>query len=130
MVLPNGPLADEDLTRVVNLVAFGCYLLVGALRGAGRFRMKVGGAEKEMRRELYGPLQLTTVQAALWLTAALGFGALNAQYSWRLALSVTETTLLGPGGRRGHGDAGCRAAARPVGGGRFGYARWQHLDRR
>ncbi|MBW0116151.1 adenylate/guanylate cyclase domain-containing protein [Pseudonocardia abyssalis] len=103
-VLPNGPLADPDRTRVVNLIMFGCYLLlalvIGAVWGGRRFRMKLGGGteveqRREHRRVLYGPLRLTTVQGVLWLTAVLLFGGVNAQYSWRLALSVAETTLLG-----------------------------------
>jgi adenylate cyclase len=103
-VLPNGPLADPDGVRLVNLITFGCYLLVavlvGAVWGAGRFRMRVHGdvevqRRREHRRVLYGPLRLTTVQAVLWLLAALLFGGINAQWSWRLALSVAETTLVG-----------------------------------
>ncbi|WP_226370072.1 adenylate/guanylate cyclase domain-containing protein [Pseudonocardia oceani] len=103
-VLPSGPVGEESPALVVNLVAFGSYLLlavlVGALWGSRRFRMRVGGGtavelRREHRRVLYGPLRLTTVQGALWLTAVLLFGGLNAQYSWRLAVQVAETTLLG-----------------------------------
>ncbi len=103
-VLPNGPLADPATVRLVNLVAFGCYLLVavlvGAVWGAGRFRMRDHPdlevqRRREHRRVLYGPLRLTTVQAVLWLLAALLFAGINARWSWRLAISVAETTLVG-----------------------------------
>ena len=103
-VLPNGPLADPERVRVLNLITFGVYLsvalLVGGYWGSRRFRMRTtADAEVERRREhrivLYGPLRLTTVQAVLWVVAALLFGGLNSMYSWRLAISVGETTLLG-----------------------------------
>ncbi len=103
-VLPSGTIEDPGTVRVVNLVAFGSYLLfavlVGVVWGTLRFRMKISGdAETQQRREhrrvLYGPLRLTTVQAVLWVAAALLFFFLNAQYSWRLALQVGETILVG-----------------------------------
>ncbi|MCX6466561.1 MAG: adenylate/guanylate cyclase domain-containing protein [Pseudonocardiales bacterium] len=103
-VLPSGAIEDPVTVRVVNMVAFGGYLLlaivVGGVWGALRFRMRLTGdpvteQRREHRRVLYGPLRLTTVQAVLWLAAVLLFGGLNAQYSWRLALQVGETTLVG-----------------------------------
>lgn len=103
-VLPNGPLVDPQRVRALNLITFGAYLtvavLIGAVWGSRRFRMRTADdAEAERRREhrlvLYGPLRLTTVQAVLWVAAALLFGALNSMYSWRLAISVAETTLVG-----------------------------------
>ncbi len=103
-VLPGGTVEDIGRVRVVNLIAFGGYLLlatvVGALWGSFRFRMRVSGDEavelrREHRRVLYGPLRLTTVQAVLWVGGALLFGGINAQYSWRLAIQVGETTLVG-----------------------------------
>ncbi len=103
-VLPSGTLEDPGTVRVVNLIAFGSYVLfavlAGAVWGTLRFRMRISGdAETQQRREhrrvLYGPLRLTTVQAVLWVAAALLFFFLNAQYSWRLAVAVGETILVG-----------------------------------
>lgn len=102
-VLPEGPLADPAYVRVVNLIAFGSYLLVavpiGVVWGSRRFRMRRADAAAELRREhrmvLYGPGRLVTVQAVLWLVATGLFAGINAQFSTRLALSVGETVLLG-----------------------------------
>lgn len=103
-VLPGGTLQDPDTVRIVNLAAFGGYLLcaviVGAVWGTLLFRMRPSDdpavhERRVHRRVLYGPLRLTTVQAVLWLIAALLFPGLNAQYSWRLAVQVGETILVG-----------------------------------
>ncbi|MHA6785999.1 adenylate/guanylate cyclase domain-containing protein [Pseudonocardia saturnea] len=103
-VLPSGTVEDPAAVRVVNLIAFGGYLLfavlAGAVWGTLRFRMRLSDdpqvqERREHRRVLYGPLRLTTVQAVLWLAAALLFAGLNAQFSWRLALQVGETILVG-----------------------------------
>ncbi|WP_141280759.1 adenylate/guanylate cyclase domain-containing protein [Pseudonocardia hydrocarbonoxydans] len=103
-VLPSGTIEDPDTVRVVNLIAFGAYLLfavlAGAVWGTLRFRMRITGdavtqQRREHRRVLYGPLRLTTVQAVLWVAAALLFFFLNARYSWRLAIQVGETILVG-----------------------------------
>jgi adenylate cyclase len=102
-VLPEGPLPDPTRVRVLNLVAFGAYLLlalpIGLVWGARRFRMRPGEPDAEQRRErrmvLYGPLRLVTVQAVLWVLGAAVFVLLNLQYSTRLAISVGETIVLG-----------------------------------
>ncbi|MDN5929584.1 MAG: adenylate/guanylate cyclase domain-containing protein [Pseudonocardia sp.] len=103
-VLPSGTVADPGAVRVVNLIAFGGYLLfavlAGAIWGTLRFRMRPSDdpqvqERREHRRVLYGPLRLTTVQAVLWVAAALLFAGLNAQFSGRLALQVGETILVG-----------------------------------
>lgn len=102
-VLPEGPLPDPGRVRVVNIIAFGIYLLValpvGLLWGGRRFRLRRGEADAEQRRErrmvLYGPLRLVTVQAVLWVVAAAVFVLLNLRWSARLAMSVGETIVLG-----------------------------------
>lgn len=102
-VLPEGPLEDPGLVRLLNLVTFGGYLLlavpVGVLWGSKRFRVRRSGDAAEARREhrmvLYGPLRLVTVQAVLWAVATAVFATLNAQFSLRLAISVAETVMLG-----------------------------------
>ena len=102
-VLPEGPLEDPGLVRLINLVTFGGYLLlavpVGVLWGSRRFRVRRSGDAAEARREhrmvLYGPLRLVTVQAVLWAVATAVFATLNAQFSLRLAISVAETVMLG-----------------------------------
>ncbi len=103
-VVPEGPVADPVGVRVLNLVAFGCYLLVavlvGVLWGNRRFRMRPqadAAAQRlqERRLVLYGPLRLVTVQMVLWGIAVVVFVGLNVGFSPRLALSVGETVLLG-----------------------------------
>jgi len=53
-VLPEGPLADPARVRVLNLVAFGGYLLVavliGLLWGSSRFRLRRTGKPADQRR--------------------------------------------------------------------------------
>ncbi|MDT7615739.1 MAG: adenylate cyclase [Pseudonocardiales bacterium] len=103
-VLPEGPLADPGRVRLLNLALFGGYLVVavpvGMFWGSRRFFLRHGGdADTRLRRErrvvLYGPLRLVTVQAVLWLLAAVVFAGLNVGFSPRLALSIGETVLLG-----------------------------------
>jgi adenylate cyclase len=102
-VMPEGPLADPTAVRLINVVAFGAYVLlavpVGLLWGGRRFRLRRGEADAERRRErrmvLYGPLRIVTVQMVLWAAAVVVFGLLNLRYSARLAVSVGETILLG-----------------------------------
>ncbi|OZM82731.1 adenylate/guanylate cyclase domain-containing protein [Pseudonocardia sp. MH-G8] len=102
-VLPEGPLVDPGRVRVLNMIAFGCYLVValpiGLFWGGRRFRLRRGEADAEQRRErrmvLFGPLRLVTVQAVLWALAVAVFVLLNLPYSVRLAISVGETILLG-----------------------------------
>ncbi|MHA6796955.1 adenylate/guanylate cyclase domain-containing protein [Pseudonocardia bannensis] len=99
-VLPTGTIADPGRVRLLNLALFGGYLLValplGLFWGGRRFRLRAGDAQRRERTlVLYGPLRLATVQTALWLAAAVVFVAFNATFSWRLALSVGETVLLG-----------------------------------
>ncbi|WP_308259525.1 adenylate/guanylate cyclase domain-containing protein [Pseudonocardia sp. H11422] len=102
-VLPTGSIADPDRVRLLNLAVFGAYILVavplGVLWGGRQFRIRRSDDSRQWRRErnlvLYGPLRLTTVQAVLWLVGATLFTGFNATFSWRLALTVGETALLG-----------------------------------
>ncbi|NMH98805.1 adenylate/guanylate cyclase domain-containing protein [Pseudonocardia acidicola] len=99
-VLPTGSIADPGRVRLLNLLLFGGYLLaalpLGLYWGGRRFRLRAGDPRRRERKlVLYGPLRLATVQTVLWLTATAVFAAFNATFSWRLALSVGETVLLG-----------------------------------
>jgi adenylate cyclase len=103
-VLPEGPLADPQRVRTLNLVVFGAYVLlampVGLLWGGRTFRLRPGEHDADQRRErrmvLYGPLRLVVVQGVLWATAVVVFVLLNVGFSSvRLAISVGETILLG-----------------------------------
>ena len=93
-----------------NLVVFGAYVLSAVLVGAGwghlsmRVRPVPADAddralrrrEKRLRRVvLSGPLRLAAVQTTLWAVAAVVFILLNVFDSWRIALQVGATVLLG-----------------------------------
>ncbi|MFC5061736.1 adenylate/guanylate cyclase domain-containing protein [Actinomycetospora atypica] len=93
-----------------NLVVFGAYVLFAVLVGAGwghlsmRVRPLPADAddralrrrEKRLRRVvLGGPLRLAAVQTTLWAVAAVVFILLNVFDSWRIALQVGATVLLG-----------------------------------
>src|SRR4051812_6583005 len=89
-----------------NAIAFVAYVLVtvpvGTVWSLHRFapvsRWLEEGREPtpdEQRLALRAPLRQVTVHASLWAVAALLFTALNALYSWRLALDVAVTIALG-----------------------------------
>ncbi len=103
-IIPVGPLADQDRVLLTNLLVFAGYLAVavpiGVVWGWRRFRSDRrrwfrGRDSDERRLVLLGPLRLVTVQGVLWGLALVVFGALNAQFSVRLAINVTTTVLLG-----------------------------------
>jgi adenylate cyclase len=98
-VIPTGSIAEPGRVLVVNLAVLGGYLLLaaplGVAWGSMWFRTGRGGATAARQIVLHGPLRLVTVQAVLWLGAVGLFGAVNATFSPRLALSVAETVLLG-----------------------------------
>ncbi|GAY08806.1 adenylate/guanylate cyclase domain-containing protein [Pseudonocardia sp. N23] len=96
-VLPTGDVDDVGRIRVVNLLILAGYLLVSLPIGLvwGGLLLRVRRDDDERRLVLYGPLRLATVQAVLWFGAMVLFVLVNLQYSWRLALTVGETILIG-----------------------------------
>jgi adenylate cyclase len=106
-VLPKPALGGHENTALlVNLVAASAYLLlacaVGTVWGLWRWRATrawlVGDREPdaaERRDTLRVPLRQLRVSFVLWLIAAGVFFALNAVWSWLLAMTVAITVLLG-----------------------------------
>ena len=108
-VLPAGPLLNDGPRLVVNLVAFGVYVLVAVLIGVGwgHRRMRIprlapdaSDRDRERHRRrirrvvLRGPLRLALVQTALWGLATVVFALLNVTPEPRLAFSVGLTVAL------------------------------------
>jgi adenylate cyclase len=100
-VLPMGPPPPVDVDRItlVNTLAVAGYLLVAVplvvVWSGLRLRMGSEDPAQERRLVLLGPLRLVSVQAVFWLVATVLVGALNARFSWRLGLSVSQFVLLG-----------------------------------
>lgn len=106
-VMPDPPgLADPARVRLVNIVVFSSYVVLGApigvawgvrlfrpLRGFARHQGEP--SESERRAVLRGPLRLMVMEATLWGLGALGWAAIDLAYSPLLALKVSMTTLLG-----------------------------------
>jgi adenylate cyclase len=107
--LPTPEEIDDD-ARWINAAAAGAYLLVALAVGIawGLRRVDSGSDglrgwlkedrppdEAQRRAALRAPFRIMLVQAALWLTAAVVFAALNATFDWLLALGVGLTVALG-----------------------------------
>jgi adenylate cyclase len=104
-VVPTAVGNDQAQLRL-NLFVFATFLPVAVVIGTyWSLRMSapargwiVAGRppdERERRATLRQPLRLAAVPAALWLAAAVIFGALNAPRSAALGFQVTFTALLG-----------------------------------
>ena len=101
------PVPDEgDEVARTNVVAFAVYVAVtapvGVVWSLHRFapvaRWLAEGRRPtrvEQRLALRAPLRQVTVHATLWTVGVIVFVALNAQFSWRLALDVGVTVALG-----------------------------------
>jgi adenylate cyclase len=105
-IVPTPDLPDEAEVRLVNLAAFGAYLVAAVVFGAvwGNKRMRAmrgflreerAPTPEERRTVLLGPLRLGQMNIALWAAAIVVFGTLNATYSVELGLAVAITVLLG-----------------------------------
>lgn len=106
-VVPDPPgLADPERVRLINLVVFCTYLVlglpVGVVWGIRLFRpvrgLTAGDGEPggtARRVVLHGPLRLMALQGTLWGLGALGWAALDARFSLLLALKVGVITVLG-----------------------------------
>jgi len=105
-LLPGPELPDRDTILLVNLVALSGYLalacVAGTVWGLGRWRATRAWlvsdrepTEAERRATLRVPLRQLHVSGVLWLVGAAAFFALNAVWSWVLAVIVGVTTLLG-----------------------------------
>ena len=105
-VLPAPDLQERDTVLAVNLVAASAYLVlagvIGTLWGLGRWRgtrewlvEDREPTEEERRTTLRVPLRQLEVSMVLWGIAVVGEIALNATWSFTLAVIVGVTTLLG-----------------------------------
>ena len=101
-VLPRTGVPDPVSVRIFNLGVLGAFLLVAVPLGllAGRRRFTVGRRSNDPDRRarmivLHGPARVVQLLALLWAAAVLLFGAVNLQYSERLAFSVAATTATG-----------------------------------
>nr|WP_246326682.1 adenylate/guanylate cyclase domain-containing protein [Actinomycetospora corticicola] len=108
-ILPRD-LVDTPSLLLRNLIVFAGYVLlaVGVGAGWGHLLMRVrplrDGADERQRRGwerrfrrvvLGGPVRLAAVQTTLWGVASVVFLLLNVLDSWRIALQVLATVLLG-----------------------------------
>lgn len=103
-VVPTGEVADVDAARRLNIALLAGYLLVvtpvGVLLGRRILRLRGRAARQDPARRarrivLFGPLRIVLMLAVLWGGAVVLFGLVNLRFSWRLALSVAETTTVG-----------------------------------
>jgi adenylate cyclase len=105
-VLPIPDLDERDTILIVNLAAEAAYValacVAGTVYGLGRWRATRAWLKEdrdptaeERLATLRVPLRQMHVAGALWLTAAVAFFALNAIWSWLLAVIVGVTVLLG-----------------------------------
>ncbi|MCD2186967.1 adenylate/guanylate cyclase domain-containing protein [Actinomycetospora soli] len=108
-VLPHD-LVDAPALLLRNLVVFAGYVVLAVAVGAGwghllmRVRPLRVDADERQRRGwerrfrkvvLGGPVRLAAVQTTLWGVASAVFLLLNVFDSWRIALQVAATVLLG-----------------------------------
>jgi adenylate cyclase len=106
-VMPDPPgLADPGRTRLINLAVFSAYVVFGAPIGVSwgmrlfRPLRSLAGHERdpseaERRAVLRGPLRLMAMQGTLWGLGAIGWAAIDLDFSALLALKVSMITLLG-----------------------------------
>jgi adenylate cyclase len=105
-VVPTPELPEETEIRIVNLGAFGAYLVVALIAGnvLGWKRMRPlrdfltedrPPTDVERRQVLTAPLRLAIINGVLWAVAVPIFGVLNATYSSELGLSVAITIAIG-----------------------------------
>ncbi len=124
---PLPELADASAARRDNLLLFALVLLTvlpaGALLTLRLFRgfhrwAKAGGEEpvdpRVRRAILKAPLRQSLIHGSLWALAAVAFTALNATYSWRLALDVLVTVVLGAAATCAVGYLLAERATRPA----------------
>jgi adenylate cyclase len=108
--LPKPADVIDTTVDVANLAGAVGYLLVALVVGVRWGRRRLEDGEHGIRGWLYadrepdaaeralvlrGPLRIMGVQAVLWGLAVLVFTALNAAFSWLLALGVGLTVALG-----------------------------------
>ncbi len=105
VVLPIPSLADPAHARAVNALVAAGYIVLAVLVGALTGRRQLSQladwlrserpADERIRRQVVGaPLALFRMQLALWLAAALLFGALNLAFSVALSAIVAPTVAI------------------------------------
>jgi adenylate cyclase len=105
-VLPGPELEDRDRLIVINLAAAALYVALVCVvavtheyRRWGRISAWLHAdreaTEKERRDTLRVPLHMLRVSGGGWLIGAVIFFALNAAWSWTLAVEIGVTTVLG-----------------------------------
>jgi adenylate cyclase len=104
-VVPIPPLHDVGHVQMVNLIAFGIYVVIAfplglviGTRGMRRLRVWLLAARpataEEVRTILRAPARLFAIQITLWFVAAAVFGAINATFSGALAVRVVITVVI------------------------------------
>jgi adenylate cyclase len=105
-VLPGPEIEDRDRVVVINLAAAAVYVVLVCIAAVAfeyrRWRRISGwlaagrpATEQERRDVLRVPLHMLRVSGGGWLLGAALFLALNAVWSWTLALEVGVTVVLG-----------------------------------
>jgi adenylate cyclase len=97
---------DASEVRLVNVIAYGAYLLgaviVGAIIGNKKLRPfrsflteEREPTPEERRMVLRAPLVVAKVNGAMWAGAVVLFGVLNTTYSLELGVNAAVTCVLG-----------------------------------